>query len=46
MFSGVVETGQKHFILTGVEVEKGAEAQAAGSVEWGLLGGGVGVSIY
>ena len=39
MFSGAVETGQKHFILRGVEVEMGAEAEAAGSVEWELLGG-------
>ena len=40
MFSGALETGQKRFILTGVEVEKGAEAQVAGSVWsgscWGL----------
>ena len=38
MFSGAVETGQKHFILTGVEVEMEAEAEAAGSVERELLG--------
>ena len=44
MFSGAVETGQKRFILTGVEVEKGAEAQVAGSV-WSGSCWGVGVSI-
>ena len=43
MFSGAVETGQKHFILTGVEVEMGAEAQAAGSVWSGSCWGGRGL---